>query len=275
MSNRKHKKKYGDCKLCGKLNVLMADSHIFSKGFFRNLPNYANLESLRPNGEHLRRLPTALHDKNIVCRDCEKDILAPLDNYGIRIFRDRANSKIVQIERTDQLRIIVFDEVDYRMLRAFLASVLWRCSVSNLTEISAINIGEDWENRIATDLCADLADFKYIDSVTAFYTNEIYNAFFMPWTKTIEVMAPQRDKCNVNGWVIQMPKVRFTVSLDNNFHPQRMYLKFDSAVISEESDLSIHTSLTQHGSDSGSFACFESDWVFAGMFDQILNAAAS
>lgn len=252
----------------------MAKSHIFSKGFFRVLPEYANVQSISPNGEKLRRLPTALHDHNIICRDCESRIFSPLDDYGIQIFRDKINSRTVRILCNADLRIVLFKNLDYRKIRAFIASVLWRVSVSKLTELNSIDITRDWENRIATDLQDPAAEFLYIDAISSFYTNDIYDAFFMPWHTTIEVMDSNRDQHDVNGWVIQMPKVRFTVSLDENPHPQRMYISFSKGVTSESQDVLFHTSLTQHSSSCGDFACFDSDWVFPNMFDHVIKIAA-
>lgn len=262
-------KKIGDCRLCKLNSVEMADSHIFSKGFFRALPNYARVESISPNGESLRRLPTALHDKNILCRDCERAIMSPLDNYGIRIFRDKEGAELVKFHLLENLRLQVFEKVDYRTLRAFIASILWRVSVSDLTEIEKIKIGESWEDKIANDLCTVDASFEYIDSLTSFYTEDVYDAFFMPWPKVIEVLDPSRDSDPVNGWVIQLPKIRLFVSLDEKFHPQRMYYSFSPCTNDKNEEVRIHTSLTQHGNDRGSFSCFESDWVFPNMFPSL------
>jgi len=252
----------------------MAKSHIFSKGFFKILPEYANVQSVKPNGEKLRRLPTALHDQKIICRDCESKIFSPLDDYGIKIFRDRNNSRTVKILSNPDLRIILFENPDCQKLRAFIASILWRVSISDLTEIASIDIAPYWEKRISEDLQNPAAEFLYIDAISSFYSDNIYNAFFVPWQKTIEVLDSDRDTHDVNGWVIQMPNVRFTVSLDDNPHPQRMYMNFKKGVTDEPTDVTFRTSLTQYSSDCGDYACFDTDWVFPGMFDDLLKLVA-
>jgi len=97
----------------------------------------------------------------------------------------------------------------------------------------------------------------------------------MPWQNTIQVMDSNRDAHDVNGWIVQMPKIRFTISLDVNPHPQRMYLNFDTSITGEKSDVNFHTSLTKHDPSCGYFACFDTDWVFPNMLGKVIEAVSS
>jgi len=101
--------------------------------------------------------------------------MGPLDDYGIKIFRDKFNSNKVNIKDAGAA-IYIFENVNTRKIRAFIASLLWRVSVSKLKEIAAVNIGHSNVKKIGSDLRRKDAQFTYIDAVSSFFTDEVHQS---------------------------------------------------------------------------------------------------
>lgn len=202
------------CLLCGREWVRLARSHILPWAFFKNMSSPNELNSMSSSGEG-RRLRKALYDDDIICDDCEHNIFAQLDDYAVKIYRDQVNSYLVDVKNTIPVdwKLIVFDSVDRKKLRAFFASLLFRCSVSGLEEFREVSIGDVYESRIRFDLLND-GDFHYVDSIGISLTGEIHEGIILPCYKRFKV----NDRV-ANGYVIQLPHLEFRVSLDQRPNP--------------------------------------------------------
>jgi hypothetical protein len=210
------------CKLCGTEHDKLAESHILPIGFFKNIPSKGRVDTLSLDGEKGRKLQKAIYDVEILCASCERDIMSPLDDYGIKILRDRLNSFCIEIPNMPTEKIIIYEGVDLTKLRAFLASILWRVSVSKQKELNDISIGMVYEKRIARDLLLRFGEFKYVDAFVFFLSDQRHMAFMLPYKKKIEPLDTHRYSQATNGWVMQFPNISIRVSLDKRPHPQRI-----------------------------------------------------
>ena len=204
-----------------------------------------------------RRLQNAIYDPTILCHDCEHRIMQPLDDYGIRIIRDKHMAKAIELVPGNPTRIWMFSDVDRRKLRAFFASVLWRVSVSRQKELVETSIGASYENRIASDLLHD-GDCPYIDAFVFYLTDPVHNAFFLPVRQRLKVLDANRDRQDVNGWLMQFPKTTVTLSLDQRPHPSRMYRTLSEKFTGEVFPARVSTSLSDEAA-SYRFMAFETD----------------
>ena len=152
--------------------------------------------------------------------------MRPLDDYGIQVIRDRKGAIRIPLPAKSPMGMFVFEGVDKRRIRAFLASVLWRCSVSKQLEVRDISIGSAYENRIRQDLL-DSGDFTYVDMVLFYLIHPLHGAFLLPVRKRLRPLDRNRDHQMINGWVLQFPNISITVSLDKRPHPHRMFLSLD------------------------------------------------
>jgi hypothetical protein len=75
-------------------------------------------------------LQNVIYDSQILCYNCEQGILGPLDDYAIKIMRDKGGAFRIDLPAEAPIGIWVFTNVEKRNIRAFIASVLWRSSVS-------------------------------------------------------------------------------------------------------------------------------------------------
>jgi len=152
--------------------------------------------------------------------------MQPLDDYAIKVIRDRKGAFRIPLPAKAPMGMLVFDGVDKRRIRAFLASVLWRCSVSKQLEVSNISIGEAYEGRIRQDLLAS-GEFSYVDMVLFYLTHPMHGAFFLPAQKRLRPLDTKRDYQMINGWILQFPNISITVSLDKRPHPHRMFFSLE------------------------------------------------
>ncbi len=128
------------CKFCGKEKKLIK-AHIIPKNFYtaRKQDKYLciNTKAVRCTYSQMGG-----YDSNILCGECDNNILGEFDKEGYRIlFGDFSKYKYMQLH--PQYRIYQLDntEFDYEKLRNFFISILWRASISKLEEWSNINLG--------------------------------------------------------------------------------------------------------------------------------------
>lgn len=220
------------CKLCDKPCEHFAKSHIIPRGFFSNtlVPRekglgVCDMESFCATGEG-RRLRNALYDTSILCLSCEHNIMAPLDDYAIQIYRDFKDAVWFNVSSFGQdIKVVaerngigcsnvgLIKNVDRRRLRAFFASLLWRCHVSTLQELSSVDIGQKYEKSIREDLLND-GNFEYIDAIAFSFTSSAHECLTMPFKKRYCVNGKE-----ANGYTLQLPHLEFRVSIDQRRNP--------------------------------------------------------
>ncbi len=248
------------CKLCGSEKPKLAKSHIFPKGFFGKLQTKAEVFTYGANAERKKR-PSALWDRDILCSSCE-ELTAPLDDYAIKIFRDKQNSFKLKSNANSNVDIIVYENVDHKKLRAFFASMLWRVSASSQRELTMLSVKEPYYSLIRQDLLSD-GEFKYIDCFATFLSDRRHSVFFTPQEIAIDPIMKERDPAPVCGWQLEMPNLVFRISLDDRSHPLNHYIKASPENTGKEEDILISSSLNAVDSTPSYpfFMCYETDTI--------------
>ncbi len=236
------------CLLCKQEQDRLVEAHIFPRGFFSTLPTKRQVRTIDSTGTMGRKLRNVIYDSHILCHHCEQDILAPLDDYAIRVIRDKEGAFRIDLPAEAQMGRWVFPEVDKRKIRAFIASVLWRSSVSQQLELKDVSIGEVYEERIRRDLQL-CGKFDYVDMVLCYLTDPIHGAFFIPARTKFRPLDTSRDKQRVNGWILQFPNIHIAVSLDRRHHPLRMLSEFSPDLTGRPHSIRTSTSLHPDNSD--------------------------
>ena len=243
------------CKLCEKSFPKLAKSHIFPKGIFAQLEDKAHMRSLGARGG--RNLPSALYDRDILCHGCETKVFSPLDDYAIKILRDKDKAEKVQFKKTNAA-LYIYDEICLRTLRAFVASLIWRVSVSKLKELSSVKLNHSYVRRTKTDLRRPDSNFEYIDAVFCFLRHEIHSGFVMPYRKRLYPKDLRRDKIPVKGWFLGMPNLVIIASVDTKRHPLRGYYSFAPELTGKNHHWEVTTGLGDKISEY-SFAILEQE----------------
>lgn len=138
------------CKLCLKEKGLIK-AHIIPEGFFRVLRHGDLAPEMHSNipGSFPKRMQIGTYDSTILCSECDGK-MAPWDDYGQQVLIRRF-SEAVKIPYRGQTIARRIEQFDYRRLKLFFMSVLWRASLSKQTFYKRISLGP-FEDRLRTML---------------------------------------------------------------------------------------------------------------------------
>jgi hypothetical protein len=128
------------CKLCGE-NKKLIKSHIIPEGFFRPLRSGDTVPEIHSNikGAFPKRSPIGIYDKTILCEKCDK-YLGVWDSYAQKLLIQDFSEELA-VEKGNMKAAYRIDKYDYKQLKLFFLSVLWRASISSLAFYSKIEIG--------------------------------------------------------------------------------------------------------------------------------------
>ncbi len=156
------------CKLCGE-NKKLIKAHVIPEGFFRPLRSGDMVPEIHSNIKDVfpKRSPIGIYDKTILCEECDR-YLGVWDGYAQQILiQDFSEELAVWSGNTKAAYKI--DKYDYKQLKLFFLSVLWRASISSQTFYNKIEIGPH-ENTIKEMIkCEDPGEpFDYAVSLAKF-----------------------------------------------------------------------------------------------------------
>lgn len=129
------------CKGCGAATKL-GKAHIIPESFFRGIrggDGDLHQYSADSPGRRKRR-PIGVYDKNILCPSCDNQLSAA-DQYGAQTLIQR-ESEIHSRIRNGRTEYCLPD-VDAKQFRRFLAAVLWRASVSEMSMFAQVKLGRN------------------------------------------------------------------------------------------------------------------------------------
>lgn len=186
------------CKFCGRETNRPANSHIIPQGFLDCVgfkPGQIKQRILLSNGES-RIIPIGVYDQTILCDECETKQFA-CDDYAISTLKQHKEAKEVTI---GQQGAFLFDSPNRRTLRRWMASVLWRASVSSQDIFKDVELEPAWATRIRDELAFD-GDFNFIDAIVEWLQKPIYKAIY----GVFEVSPDQSQ------WQILVPNLKISV----------------------------------------------------------------
>lgn len=128
------------CKFCGNESKLIK-AHIIPASFFRRIQQGEKALEMITNraGEYTKKAPIGVYDQTIVCRNCES-IWQEWDNYAQTLLADEPLNGRVRYHNNKKICYVV-DNFEYKNLKLFFISMLWRASVSNDPFFSRISLG--------------------------------------------------------------------------------------------------------------------------------------
>ncbi len=132
------------CKLCLQ-NKPLRNSHIIPEFLYKNEKLYDDKHRfLRLSSESTE--PNILEQKgrrqHLLCWDCEQWLDRQYEKYAKRVLYDERHIYSTQLQHVE-----VLVNIDYARFKLFLLSILWRVSISTLSEFSHVNVGPH-EERI-------------------------------------------------------------------------------------------------------------------------------
>lgn len=133
------------CRGCGETKPFVK-SHIIPESFCKLLSRPGKAARLVSSGEYAKLSPIGAYDPDILCSGCEKKFGIPDDYAFAFLHGGKTNFGSIHYEKT--LVALVVKDFDYRKLKLFVLSVLWRASVSKIKFCSEIELGDEEEKRL-------------------------------------------------------------------------------------------------------------------------------
>jgi hypothetical protein len=210
---------FGTCKLCDQEKELIRKSHIIPRHFYhkttKEIKSYFNDAS---QGESVPKVfstaykpmqtQSGLYVPDVLCKDCE-NFLGRWDNYAQNFLLKEVNINPFGYKEATVEQVDCFD---YKQLKLFCMSVLWRSHISRDKVIgsskffSGVNLGETWENELKNLLLKEDPSDKDTFSVSIF----IYTGI-----EAQSILPPRRQRHNhVNYYRFRMGNYGFIVKVD-------------------------------------------------------------
>lgn len=129
------------CKFCGNDKPLIG-AHIIPAGFFRRQRQSNKALEIITNkaGEYTRKSWSGIYDQTIVCEKCE-GTWGDWDNYAQRLLADEPVGAQAQYHDGKKIAYVVRN-FDYKKLKLFFISMIWRAAVSTHDFFSKVSLGE-------------------------------------------------------------------------------------------------------------------------------------
>ena len=143
------------CQLCREERKLIK-AHIIPKQLYRPIKNSASKNSLRhkslgvfypDQSRRPKQVQNGIYDSHILCGECDNHLIGPWDKYAQNLFSSASSLGKYDSSRSDGIKIYVIDDIDYKKLKLFCMSILWRASVSGDEFFSRIRKGA-WESQL-------------------------------------------------------------------------------------------------------------------------------
>jgi hypothetical protein len=139
------------CRLCGKRANLLKKSHIIPNFMFKKIRDDNGRMILvnfnDPNGKSFIE-QTGYYEKSILCTECDNERLSKLEKYADLLLFGGSGKTVpdfIQAIGPDGVKSFIISNVDYRKLKMFLLSILWRSHISKNKFFQHINLGEEAE----------------------------------------------------------------------------------------------------------------------------------
>jgi hypothetical protein len=139
------------CKLCG-TNAKLVDSHVIPKCLYGELMDengYVSKMISDKKDIYPKRLPIGIYDNEMVCQACE-NIFAEWDYYACNFFNKSKGEPFLN-PSTGKIMAYIYNDVDYKKLKLFFISLLWRAHTTKHPFFGRVVLGpfeEDLKRKI-------------------------------------------------------------------------------------------------------------------------------
>jgi hypothetical protein len=128
------------CKGCHR-DVKLIKAHAIPEAFFVGLRNDQDPPRVITDtkGVFPKKAPIGVYDNGILCRDCE-DMFQIVDDYGQHLLLKEEENHI-ELFHNGNVAGYKVEQVDYKLLKLFALSVLWRASISTQPFYAKVTLG--------------------------------------------------------------------------------------------------------------------------------------
>lgn len=150
------------CKLCEQDRKLIK-AHILPKSFYKPLIEDSEPPKVYSSDpeEYPRRSRTGIYDKNILCAECDGKI-GVWDDYAHDLLINKAEDKSLFIDGGCGYKLVL--NYDYKKLKMFTVSLLWRASISGQQHFNNVDLGDKKNDRLRNIVSEAALHNKVCDS---------------------------------------------------------------------------------------------------------------
>lgn len=132
------------CRLCLEYSPL-CDSHIIPHHFFRKRENGSGMYEIIAGAPIKKRIPRGWTEK-LLCTACEIHI-GKFDDYAAKFFSGSDGWEIIDVKEI-HMRLFVVHDYDYRLLKLFFLSLLWRSVVASIPAFEAVSFSSQYQEEL-------------------------------------------------------------------------------------------------------------------------------
>lgn len=135
----------GLCRFCGEKKKLIK-AHVVPGPFYTHYINpkeKTHLITIDKEKSYESRCPTGFYDQNILCEDCDRKI-GVYDQEAQQLLFSNINGYKREVKGLCAY-IIPAQAYDYKKLKLFFISVLWRASISSADPFKNVNLEPEYE----------------------------------------------------------------------------------------------------------------------------------
>jgi hypothetical protein len=208
------------CRLCGRFSPLVK-AHILPRSFYTPIMHYGTHDSPSIKDVPIiarfddclakpKQVQSGIWDKKILCRECDGDLFGPLDSYAARLLLSSENWICRQRDREGNPVLYSTRRYDYKRLKLFYMSLLWRAAATAHQFYADVKIGP-WEILLRQSLLANNPGCMHSFSVTPFAYGGEYGTIITP---------PNRCRIKgVNYIRFRYPTGGFVIKVDRRASP--------------------------------------------------------
>ena len=162
----------GTCKLCGQTANLV-ESHVIPKALHTDTLRKDGLRIYSANLPYSKNSPIGEYDQ-FVCQYCENSF-GPYDAYGVTFVRKYADGESGKPLVGDSFEHGFIADVDYKMLKLWILSMLWRADACAREFFDGINVGEQWRNTLTENVrCQSPGSDEYFAVAATLFDEDIF-----------------------------------------------------------------------------------------------------
>jgi hypothetical protein len=210
------------CKFCLLEKEKLIAAHIIPRAFFACGKGFefSKLISEKPNS-FPKKAPNGIYDETILCRECE-DFFQEWDDYAINVFRKLTDKPII----LDGIEVGFHLSADYKKLKLFFMSLLWRSHVSNRDFYNQVNVGVH-EERLKSMLKTKSPGSKNDYSVIGYILSSDPNS--------VPVISPYKSRMPVPCYIYTFFGMQFIIKCaSHNFAKD-----VDNIILTKDRDWSV------------------------------------
>lgn len=201
------------CRLCG-LEKQLIQAHIFSRNLYKSIREASSSEP--PSNQVPRiysvgtkqkskQIQSGIHDSSILCKECDNGLIGSWDNYGQTFLLSPSSPENYLVDNVGKTAAYRIDKFDYKQLKLFFMSMLWRAAITNHEFFNQIKLGS-WEEKLRNMILAKDSGSENDFSVVLFKYEGYLSEIMQNPTK-------QRQD-GVNYYRFRFPNYGFLIKVD-------------------------------------------------------------